>query len=512
MFPTPLVWASQGPRGVGKGRLKYVYNIGIVGCASLSSGNKCCLLGGSSGQVSKLAASSRKSKMSEASYGVCRNYSLSNHAEVAYILVSANLIASVVGTCGNLLVCAAVFTSKGMASSFHYFIVSLAAADLTIALADQPMLVVLILGRVRSECLPNLDTAFRVVGNLACAVSLLTLASIALDRCLFVTQACRYKNTMTRGKVLALTVVWTLAGVYTALRLTIDKKITSFLTAAMFGLCYCGMFFCYLVTYYSVWKTRKLLLPRGEPSRNDEKDEMLEDNRMERQFARTVVMVVVVFSVSWFLLFYLRLTQPEKNYGIMYNIARTVALSSSAFNPVLYCLTTRSTVERSWEFWASYVAVAAEEDAGKPTRDWSERNGTKWTGSLLFRVIEEWALSAWTPYGKSACKLLGCVHIAWGRKSTVIELYLMFTSHADGCVHNYSILGVSCTDRGDQRKLGAEGHVCIYISWTTASARVMHMSSAGPSGWPWGPQKVGVTSLVRFFTENPHHILPHRTC
>ena len=323
-----------------------------------------------------------------------------------------------------------------MASSFRYFIVSLAAADLTIALADQPMLVVLILGRVRSECLPNLDTAFRVVGNLACAVSLLTLASIALDRCLFVTQACRYKNTMTRGKVLALTVVWTLAAVYTALRLTIDKKITSFLTAAMFGLCYCRMFFCYSVTYYSVWKTHKLLLPRGEPSINDqvagkEKDEMLEDNRMERQFARTVVMVVVVFSVSWFLLFYLRLTQPEKNYGIMYNIARTVALSSSAFNPALYCFNNKEYRRAFLRILSKLCHCGRKEGAGKPMIDWSERNGTKWTGSLLFRTIEEWALSAWTPYGKSACKLLGCLHIAWGRKSTVIELYLMFTSHAD---------------------------------------------------------------------------------
>ena len=268
-------------------------------------------------------------------------YSLVGHEVVAWILVGINSCTSALGILGNLLVCIAVLTTQGMTSSFHYFISSLAAADLTVALVDQPLLVVLIIGRMRSECLPEVDFAFRLVGNFACAVSLLTLALIALDRCLFVATACNYKNTMTVGKKIVLAIVWLLACVYAAIRLTIDKQITSYLTAGVFGLCYVEMIACYAVVYRQVFKQRKMLansrLHNTRAGAAEEIEIQAENNNEERRFARTIVMVLIVFTAGWFLIFYLRLTQPKKNYGIMYNTARTVALSASAINPALYC-------------------------------------------------------------------------------------------------------------------------------------------------------------------------------
>ena len=268
-------------------------------------------------------------------------YSLADNENMAKILVGINVCTSFFGILGNLLVCVAVFTTQGMTSSFHYFISSLAAADLTVALVDQPLFIVLIIGRMRSECLPAVDFAFRLVGNFACAVSLLTLGLIALDRCLFVATQFDYKNTMTMGKKISLSIVWILACVYSALRLTINKQITSYLTAAVFGLCYVDMIVCYAVVYYQVCKQRKMLansrLHKARADTAEQIEAQVESNTTERRFARTIVMVLVVFTAGWFLLFYLRLTQPEKNYGLMYNTARTVALSASAINPALYC-------------------------------------------------------------------------------------------------------------------------------------------------------------------------------
>ena len=269
-------------------------------------------------------------------------YSLAGHEAEAKALVGINIFTSFLGILGNLLVCVAVFTSQGMTSSFHYFISSLAAADLTIALVDQPLFVVLIFGRMSSECFPAVDFAFRLVGNFACAVSLLTLALIAIDRCLFGSpRFTHYKNTMTMGKKIALGIVWVLAAVYSALRLSINKEVTSYLTTAVFGLCYVDMIVCYAVVYYHVFKQRQFLAhSRLHNTRTDTAEEIkaqTEKNATERRFARTIVMVLFVFTTGWFLLFYLRLTQPEKNYGLMYNTARTVALSASAINPALYC-------------------------------------------------------------------------------------------------------------------------------------------------------------------------------
>ena len=244
-------------------------------------------------------------------------YSLVGHEVVAWILVGINICTRVLGILGNLLVCMAVLTTQSMTSSFHYFISSLAAADLTVALVDQPLLVVLLIGRMRSECLPEVAFAFRLVGNFACGVSLLILALIALDRCLFVVTAWNYKNTMTVGKKIVLAIVWLLACVDVAIRLTIDKQITSYLTAGVFGLCYVEMIACYTVVYRQVFKQRKMLAySRLHNTRDEAAAEIeiqAENNTKERRFARTIVMVVIVFTAGWFLIFYLRLTSRVRN-------------------------------------------------------------------------------------------------------------------------------------------------------------------------------------------------------
>lgn len=126
--------------------------------------------------------------------------SLAKEKEAAMVLVGINIVASILGTLGNLFVCITVCTTRGMVSSFHYFIVSLAAADLMVALLDQPLLVSMIFAHVKFKCIPVVDKMCRAIGNFACAVSLLTLALIALDRCLFVLPSINYKNTMTTGK------------------------------------------------------------------------------------------------------------------------------------------------------------------------------------------------------------------------------------------------------------------------------------------------------------------------
>ncbi|XP_020606477.1 alpha-1D adrenergic receptor-like [Orbicella faveolata] len=268
------------------------------------------------------------------------------HRVAALRLVGINICTSILGSLGNLLVCIAVFSTKGVTSSFHYFISSLAAADLVIALVVQPLLIALIIAQIKIQCLPDgACLVFRVVSNFAGAVSLLTLALIGLDRTLIVSPHLDYKNTMTARKKIVLAVVWALACACSAIRLTIEKEITSYLTAAVFGLCYVEMIVCYAVVYYRISKRRKrpaAMRARTElrGTRHEAAEVQLlktENIAKERRFARTIVMVLVVFTGGWSYLFYLRLTQPEKNYGIRYDVARTVAFSASAINPALYC-------------------------------------------------------------------------------------------------------------------------------------------------------------------------------
>ena len=345
----------------------------------------------------------------------CAKYNIPK--AVGFGLIGVNLFSSLLGTIGNLLVCIIVFTTKSLFSSFHYFIMSLAIADLSISLIDQPLLVVLIFYRMKSKCYTtNEDDAFRLLGNFGCVVSLLTLAIISLDRCLFITQVFRYENIMTKGKYIMISVVWMVAAVETGLRyaatqamVSTETKVTSFVTVAGISISYLTIVVCYSVIYVQFHKQRKRLAaiaetsnqtteprqnvgqdarqidsdntdqvsePRQDAGQNvrhnarqidsDNTDQVSEprqdagqnvrddssqdgsgntgqvssskpDTDTERQFAQTIILVVLVYTGAWAYFFYLRVAQPDKNYGALYNIARTAALSSSALNPLLYC-------------------------------------------------------------------------------------------------------------------------------------------------------------------------------
>ena len=51
----------------------------------------------------------------------------------------------------------------------------------------------------------------------------------------------------------------------------------------------------------------------------------------------TIAIVVVIFTVCWFPLLYLRSAFAEENFGVAYNWARTLALANSSMNPWIYC-------------------------------------------------------------------------------------------------------------------------------------------------------------------------------
>ena len=252
--------------------------------------------------------------------------------DVGLVMASINIVMGICGTVGNFLVVFAVFFTPALQTISNKFICSLALADLLVTMCGQPLLAVLQIGRTRALCLEEVEFVFRLVGNFSCAVSFLNLCFVSIDRCVAILKPLQYKTLMTMGKLKAmLSVVWLLPAVYTVLRLTINKKATSYFTVLMFALGYVTILICYSVIFVTVWrqavKRRRLQSIRTQ-SRSHEG---------EKRLAKTLAVVIGVFTIAWMPLFYLRMRAPDKNYGIAYNWARTVAMSSSAINPVIYC-------------------------------------------------------------------------------------------------------------------------------------------------------------------------------
>lgn len=251
-------------------------------------------------------------------------YSLAVYQTGGAVLIGMNILTSLFAVTGNLLVLITVYNTPRITSSFQYFVANLAIADLIIALVCQPLLVVLILGRISFKCFTSVFFVFRIVGNVSFYVSLLTLTIIALDRCLFMVAKFSYKNSMTVGKKIAQAIIWAFSGVFCGMRLVMDKKLTSNLALAVLGLCYSTVLVCYTVIYFKVFVYQKLMAAEKVDAQ-------------VKNFARTIVMILITFTVGYFLLFYHNLTQPGNIHDFMYYCSATAALTIGCVNPVFYC-------------------------------------------------------------------------------------------------------------------------------------------------------------------------------
>lgn len=256
---------------------------------------------------------------------------------MALSMLVINIFVSLLGTTGNLLVCFAVLTTLHLQRISNYFICCLAVADLTITAADQPLLAVMLWGRMYGDCFPRVELAFRFIGNVSCAASLLTLCFISVDRCVSIVKPFSYPTIITRTRFLIMvTTAWVFSIVYTFLRIFVSKKITSYVTVGMFPAGYGVFATCYLLI---IFKIRKQAQERANLVAAGGQSQALQASQaIERRLAVTVAVIMFVFSVAWMPLFYLRVKSPKKNFGVLYDWARTIALSSSAVNPALYCM------------------------------------------------------------------------------------------------------------------------------------------------------------------------------
>uniref|UniRef100_A0A8C6WMT6 Dopamine receptor D4a n=1 Tax=Neogobius melanostomus TaxID=47308 RepID=A0A8C6WMT6_9GOBI len=118
----------------------------------------------------------------------------------------------IVITCGNVLVCLSVFMERALKTTTNYFIVSLAVADLMLAVLVLPLFVysefedgVWTLSTTLCDCLMTMDV-------MLCTASIFNLCAISVDRFIAVSIPLTYnrKHVDTR-QVLLLSATWILA-------------------------------------------------------------------------------------------------------------------------------------------------------------------------------------------------------------------------------------------------------------------------------------------------------------
>jgi len=264
-------------------------------------------------------------------------------------LITTNAIVGGLGTFGNLLVCVAVLTNPRLRRSSNYLLASLAIADLIVTLGSEP-LAITILGRITffNDCAINLEGPFQTLTTLSCAASLVHLASISVDRLLAVVFPLRHQMIMQKyGLKTMLIVSWALP-ISDIILNAVFPASKAYLATGIFGLSYVIITVSYGRIVASLYKLRtKRNQIRAQPMPLDAR------SRMEIRVARTLAVVIGVFTALWFpVVITLFATGKSllKPNGPAHMWIRTLALSNSAMNFLIYSARIR-------EFRAAYAAI-----------------------------------------------------------------------------------------------------------------------------------------------------------
>ncbi|CAB4031146.1 5-hydroxytryptamine receptor 1A-like [Paramuricea clavata] len=249
-------------------------------------------------------------------------------------IATINAIFCVLGIIGNSLVLVAVYRTMELHTLSNLYLVALAIADFLTSAIVQPLLIVMVIQESKGECNKTLETVFRSVGNFSAAASFLILLFITTERLLAVLKPILYKNFHPKRRfVVFISISVILPLIYTILRVAVSKKATSYFSAILFVLGYIYIAACYLIILLQLRRQsrkmeRSTSIPHGEDTRST--------RHAEKAVTSTMALIIGIFTIMWGPFFYYRISQPSTNSGEGYNWVRTMAISNSALNFIVY--------------------------------------------------------------------------------------------------------------------------------------------------------------------------------
>lgn len=259
----------------------------------------------------------------------------SNRCTLTYLdgglFIAVNTLISVIGSSGNIFVCLTVLFTPSLRVVSNYCIVNLALADLIVNILTEPLAIAIFVGKLDGTCYLRAEHAARFIGNLSCAVSILTLATMSFDRCFVILKPMKYKQIVTPTRLKSILIFyWFLALNVPMLDAFVEDK----LVYIYFILCgiivmYSVVVICYSAIFITVQKQNSL---RQRELQNHQAVNKEKDKRL----AKTIALVIGFFTVFWLPFGYHIATSPQKNYGVSYIAPVTASFANSAINPIIY--------------------------------------------------------------------------------------------------------------------------------------------------------------------------------
>ena len=189
----------------------------------------------------------------------------------------------------------------------NYCIVNLALADLIVNILTEPLAIAIFVGKLEGICYVRAEHAARFIGNLSCAVSILTLATMSVDRCFVILKPMKYKQVVVPSLLKSMLIFyWFLAFIVPVLDAFV-KHVYIYLILCGIIVLYSVVIICYSAIALAVQKQNSL---RQRELQNHQAVNKEKDKRL----AKTIALVIGFFTLFWMpLIGYHIATSPEKN-------------------------------------------------------------------------------------------------------------------------------------------------------------------------------------------------------
>ena len=280
-----------------------------------------------------------------------------------------NILFSTFGTLGNTFVCFVFVAYPRLRCTINKFIFSLACSDLLVCLVGQPMFVVSLVKNYQQKSVLN---AFEHARKTLTWVSLLAsagnLLGVTQDRYVAIVHPLRSGANRQKVAAFFVTIVWVFAicvGIGTEFSPVMKMVGQGYVFVVV--MCLILPFYCRILSVARRHK-RDILAQTVEftsvgdhamlPSRRGEREAHADTNRKS---VKTVGLICVVFIVGWFPLLVLPFLYRSnfRNRNIMFSLfqwVNTLALCSSAVNPIVYSWTDRKFRKALKMVYARWVA------------------------------------------------------------------------------------------------------------------------------------------------------------
>jgi len=261
------------------------------------------------------------------------------HGQLTFILV-LNSFLSITAFFGNALILIALRKESSLHPPSKFLLRTLATTDLCVGLISQPLYAALLSTVVNEQSNVCHIVAFAVsiTSTNLCAVSLLTLAAISVDRLLALLLGLRYRQVVTLRRAYGTVIAfWAVSTFSSTIRFFLNSNIRKWYRASLTSLCITTSTYSYTRIFMNLHHRQNQLQDQvQQPNQTNQLNigryRKAVSTALWLQFTLVACYLPFVISQIWF-------THAKLSSSVFLALSytATLALLNSTLNPILYC-------------------------------------------------------------------------------------------------------------------------------------------------------------------------------